>query len=81
MPTRAKFRCQTETLTRWTAQMEPQRTYEFQAIYDQALAEDRSFAKSTPSGSLKIMVDNPAVTFEPGHAYYLDITPADDGNA
>lgn len=75
--TRAKFRCQTETQTRWSDQMEPQRTYEFMAIYDQALAEDRSFAKSTPSGTLKIVVDNPAVSFTPGTSYYLDITLAD----
>jgi hypothetical protein len=79
MPTRAKFRCTRETQTRWNTQMvDPQRSYEFEATYDPDLPEDQRFARATPVGSLKITVDNPAVTFEPGSAYYLDITPADE---
>lgn len=77
MATRAKFRCSAENTTRWNAEMEPQRTYEFQALYDPTVPEDQSFAKATPSGNLRIVVDNPAVTFTVGQAYYLDITPAD----
>jgi hypothetical protein len=79
MPTRAKFHCTREIQTRWNAQMtDPQRSYEFQAVYDAHQPEDQRFARATPSGSLTITVDNPNVTFEPGRAYYLEITPADE---
>lgn len=50
--------------------------------YDQELAqEDEAFAKSTPSGDMTFQVDNPALAgfFEPGKAYYIDITPATGG--
>lgn len=40
--------------------------------------EDNSFAKATPSLSMNITVDNPAVRdfLVPGNNYYLDFTPA-----
>ena len=47
------------------------------AQYDDGISkENSSFAKATPSGELIFQVDNPAVHgfFEPGKAYYLDIT-------
>lgn len=75
---RAKFRCTGYTTTRWGAQADPTHAYEFQAMYDPDQPEDERFAKATPSGSLKFVVDNPAVNFEPGRAYYLDITPAEE---
>jgi hypothetical protein len=78
MPTRAKFTCTREINTKWSSAVDPQRSYEFQAVYDTTTPEDQRFAKSTPSGSMTIAVDNPAVTFVPGRAYYLDITPADE---
>jgi hypothetical protein len=79
MPTRAKFACTREIHTKWSPNTDPQRSYEFQAVYDATQPEDQRFAKATPSGSLSITVDNAAVTFVPGKAYYLDITPADEG--
>lgn len=51
-----------------------------QAEYDTALsAEDRAFAKATPSGSMEFGVTNPAVfhLFKPGSKVYIDITPAE----
>lgn len=36
--------------------------------------EDNTFAKFSPSGSLELLIANPALigTFTPGDAYYLD---------
>lgn len=76
--TRAKFRCVGYTTTKWGPQADPSHAYEFQAQYDPDQPEDERFAKATPTGKLTITVDNPAVSFEPGDAYYLDITPADE---
>lgn len=53
------------------------RTYEFQAIYDPTVPEDQRFSLATPSAQLTMYVDNPAVDFQPGSAYYLDFTPAE----
>lgn len=49
------------------------------AQYDSTNAEDISFAEATPSGELKIYVNNPAVvgTFKPGRVYYLDLIPCE----
>jgi hypothetical protein len=78
MTVRAKFRCSTVTTTQWApGQSDLPRTYKFQAAYDTSIPEDQRYAKSTPTGSLEMQVDNPAVTFEPGKSYYLDFTPAD----
>lgn len=93
MPVRAKFLCNsveqssnepTQVLrylpnggTEPTGEMRWPRTYRFMAQYDTSVPEDQRYAKATPSGSLTIAVDNPAVTFEPGKSYYLDFTPAD----
>lgn len=79
MPVRAKFRCQFETNKRWGQQDDQvTRSYEFSAVYDADLPEDQRFAKATPVGTLTMQVDNPAVTFEIGKQYYLDITPVDE---
>lgn len=78
MAVRAKFRCHTETHKKWGPSDEHvTRSYEFMAVYDTSVPEDQRYAKTTPSGSLTIQVDNPAVSFEPGKQYYLDFTPAD----
>ena len=44
--------------------------------------EDQRFSKATPSGSLRMQVDNPAALeqFEPGKAYYLDFTPVPEAS-
>lgn len=74
--TRAKFVCTTETHVRWSPNGNFQRSYEFSAVYDMDAPEDQRFCKATPTGNLKITVDNPAVEFIPGKAYYLDFTLA-----
>lgn len=75
MPIRAKFQCQAVTQNCWSTEA---KTYRFQAVYDQGLAEeDRSFAKATPSGTLEIQVDNPNAQFKIGANYYLDFTPVE----
>lgn len=78
MTVRAKFRCTSEKNSKWSTASDPQRSYEFQALYDPSIPEDQRYAKATPSGQLTIAVDNPAVAFEIGRAYYLDFTPAED---
>lgn len=71
---RAKFHCQSETKHSWSVEA---RTYRFQAAYDPDLPEDQRFAKATPTGSLEMLVDNPAAQFEVGMSYYLDFTPVE----
>lgn len=74
---RAKFRCNNEINTKYGPDAgHTTRAYEFTAVYDDGTPENQRFAKSTPSGTLKIAVDNPDVTFEPGKLYYLDFNPA-----
>lgn len=79
MAVRAKFRCMSETHKKWGPEdSHVTRSYEFMAVYDEITPEDRRFAKATPSGSITITVDNPAVVFEPGRSYYLDFTPVEE---
>lgn len=69
--TRAKFRLIAEKRFSYGEAIE----YTFQPQYDSTVPEDLRFAKYTPSGELRISVDNPAVKFEVGRDYYLDFTP------
>ncbi len=52
---------------------------EFQTIYDQSIPEDQRFYKATPSGSIKMQIDNPAALeqFKLGKSFYADFTPID----
>lgn len=70
---RAKFRCNSVE----TFQAGGMRTFRFAAEYDANLPEDQRYARYTPSGELRITVDNPAVSFKPGMSYYLDFTPVE----
>lgn len=56
----------------------PVREITLMAVYG-ASAEDRSFATSTPQGSMTFRLDNPALEheFKPGQTYYIDFTPAE----
>jgi len=71
---RAKFVCESVKQHRWNPNL---KTYEFSAVCADEVAENQRFHKYTPSGSLQISVDNPAVNFELGKSYYLDFSPAD----
>lgn len=54
-------------------------TLTFYAVNDDGIPENEKYHKYTPSGELKITVDNPAALeqFELGKCYYLDFTPAE----
>lgn len=70
--TRAKFRCNSVQINSYGP-----RQYEFTAVMDNDTPENQRFAKSTPSGVLKMAVDNPDVDLLVGQAYYLDLTLAE----
>jgi hypothetical protein len=46
--------------------------------YDPNAKDDEKYAKSTPSGSITLVVDNPPAeaAFEVGKAYYVDFNAA-----
>lgn len=71
--TRAMFRCNSVQ----TFGPNQASNIEFTAINDVSTPENERFTKYTPSGTLRIAVDNPAVVFEPGSSYYLDFTKAE----
>lgn len=73
MPTRAKFRCNSAE-----EYSTGQRTYKFTAVTDDGTPENERYHRYTPSGALQISIDNPAVSFTIGAAYYLAFTPADE---
>jgi len=59
---------------------EHSRTVKMQTQYDADLSkEDAAFSTATPSGSMEFQLENPSLTgfFEPGKAYFVDITPAE----
>lgn len=53
------------------------RVYRFSPVYYADVPEDQRYATATPSGELRIQVDNPNVSFEIGKFYHLDITPVE----
>lgn len=71
--TRAKFRC--NSVQNFGPSVPA--AIEFTAVADDSTPENERFTKYTPSGTLRISVDNPAVIFEPGASYYLDFTKAE----
>lgn len=71
---RAKFTC--NSVTQYSSTGEGSKRYEFGAVYDNGLPENKRFARYSPSGSISITVDNPAVKFEVGKSYYIDFTEA-----
>lgn len=90
MSVRAKFRCVSVELTsekpvvatRYIGGESKEvavwpRTFRFSAVYDTSTPEDQRYAMATPWAELKMQVDNPAVSFEPGQEYYVDFTPAE----
>ena len=50
-----------------------------QAVFDDGIPEHRRFAKATPSGELRMQIDNPAALeyFKPGEKYYLTLDSED----
>ena len=70
MPTRAKFRC-IEEITKVDG-----KAYTFSPVTGHS-EENKQFFKFTPYGKLEMGIVNPAVQFEVGKEYYLDITIAE----
>lgn len=72
--TRGKFRCSSIKQVYYNSNA---RVYSFAAICQDGTAENDRFHRYTPSGSIEIEVDNPAVSFELGKHYYVDFTEAE----
>jgi hypothetical protein len=47
------------------------------AVHDNDTPENERFTKLTPSGTIRMTVDNPEVvdSMPPGQSYYVDFTP------
>lgn len=74
MTTRAKFRC--SSINDFGG---GSKEVSLSVVYDpHGNGENANFTKATPSGEMKMRIDNPAasVQFEAGAYYYVDITPA-----
>lgn len=73
---RGKFKLQEVIQTNWGGDG---RTLVFRAEYDPDLPEDQSYSKATPTGEIRMQVDNPQALqqFELGKAYYVDFSRAD----
>lgn len=71
---RAKFRV--GSYTQYTG---AGRKFELSAVTDDGTPENQRYYTATPSGTLSITIDNPAVVdfLQPGKSYYLDFTEAD----
>lgn len=74
MTTRCKFVCVSKTIR--GAGENKNNEFEFAPVTNGS-DENKTFWKWTPSGSLKFSCLNPAVDFETGKNYYLDISPAE----
>lgn len=74
MSTRAKFRCNSVNDFGGGS-----KEVSLSVVYDpKGNGENANFTKATPSGDMKMRIDNPvaAVQFEPGKSYYVDISEA-----
>jgi len=58
----------TETYSIWPRQ------FAFGVQYDMTVPEDKRFCRATPTATIEITVDNPAVEFVPGRYYYVDFS-------
>lgn len=70
---RAKFR-----VTSYTQDTSAGRSFNLSAVTDDGTPENERYNTATPSGSLAIRIDNPAVVDFPtvGKSYFLDFTEA-----
>ena len=75
---RAKFKV-SEITERHFSPTYSQKTIVLTPEYDQKIAEDVSFQKATPTGSMEMQIDNPvAIERMPiGKTFYVDFTPVD----
>ncbi len=49
------------------------------AVYDDGTEENRRYAKATPSGDIRMVIDNPPAleAFALGKTFYVDFTPVE----
>lgn len=75
--TRCKFRLTQISSHKSDVKSGEHKTYTFTAQYDPSIPDDLRFSKYTPSGEVKIAVDNPeaAEMFVHGADFYFDISP------
>lgn len=80
MNVRAKFRLQSHVEHHWSRDSR-HHEFIFRPEYDPNIPEDQRFAKASPSGELRIHVDNPAVVEQwhkqVGQQFYLDFVPVE----
>lgn len=70
---RAKMTCQEVTKTAYGAEK-----VRMTAVYGGSTnAEDNTFAKATPSGTLELQIDNPEAqgVVTPGSSFYVELAP------
>lgn len=74
---RAKFKV-TQVIDTQFASTYSQKKIVLEPQYDQAIAEDVSFSKATPTGRIEMQIDNEtAIAAMPiGQVFYVDFTPA-----
>lgn len=88
---RAKFVVQSLTQRGYQPGIVHQVDVEMSAVYcgrqhateaEKADCESHSYSAATPSGLLKLTINNPAAysQFAVGQAFYLDFRPAEEGN-
>jgi len=84
MMTRAKFMLTAHTEMAYGPDSWRGHEFKFSAQYDPTIPEDQRFAAASPSGSMTVQVDNPAVieAWSPmlGKQFYLDLTSEDEAN-
>ena len=85
MMTRAKFMLTAHTEMAYGPDSWRGHEFKFSAQYDPSIPEDQRFAQASPSGEMKIMVDNPPVVEfwkgMLGKQFYLDFTSEDEAMA
>jgi hypothetical protein len=73
---RAKFVVESIKQDQWNRDA---RTVRLAPQYDTSIPEDQRFFNATPSGSMEMLINNPAVLKELtlGRKFYIDFTPVD----
>lgn len=80
--TKVRAKMQVQTVIPPSAQLYGQsEIVEMTAVYGGSTnAEDNTYARATPTGSLKLTIDNPNAqgVYKPGQKCYIDITVIDE---
>ena len=76
---RAKMKVESVTMTEYGEALEMHAVAKSGAYPQDGSDEDNTYAKFSPSGTLKLAVANPSLIgkFRPGQKFYLDFTEAE----